>query len=173
MQCHAFSGRQRAKRRSHLLSFRISGSQFYGRHGGIFIDHLHCYELGMKTYLYHHSIPFQDTDMAGVVHYTRILGYAELAEHAFLLELGIPPISKSSGLPKVHTECDYLRPLRFADDITIELSLIKFSPKSIHWGFQITVNDEISSKGKLITAHVDVNGNPSEMSTQWQSLLGK
>ncbi len=37
VQCHAFLGRQRAERRSHLLSFRISGSQFYGRHGGIFL----------------------------------------------------------------------------------------------------------------------------------------
>lgn len=136
-----------------------------------FIDDLHCYELGMKTYLYHHSVPFQDTDMAGVVHYTRILGYAELAEHAFLLELGIPPISKIGGLPKVHVECDYHRPLRFGDYITIELSLIKSSPRSIQWGFQITANDEISAKGKLITAHVDMNGNPSEMPQAWQQLL--
>ncbi len=111
--------------------------------------------------------------MAGVVHYTRILGYAELAEHAFLLELGIPPISKSGGLPKVHVDCDYLRPLKFADDITIELSLIKSSPRSIQWGFQITAKDEIAAKGKLITAHLDVNGAPSEMPTQWQSLLGE
>ena len=62
----------------------------------------------MKTYLYKHCIPFQDTDMAGVVHYTKILGYAELAEHAYLADLGIEVISNKGGLPKVHVECDYL-----------------------------------------------------------------
>lgn len=127
----------------------------------------------MKTYLYHHKIPFQDTDMAGVVHYTRILGYAELAEHSFLLELGIPPISSSGGFPKVHVECDYLKPIRFNEEIVIELTLMKFSPRSIHWGFQIMVSDTISVIGKLITAHVDTAGKASEMPADWQLLLGQ
>lgn len=127
----------------------------------------------MKTYLYRHSIPFQDTDMAGVVHYTRILGYVELAEHAFLKQLGIPPISKTGGFPKVHTECDYLRPLRFEDEISIQLTLAKSSPRSLHWGFIISVNDEISAKGKLITAHVNAKGKPCEIPTEWQSLLSE
>ena len=127
----------------------------------------------MKTYLHHHSVPFKDTDMAGVVHYTSILGYVELAEHAFLKQLGIPPISERGGLPKVHVECDYLSPLRFGDDVLIELSLAKLSPRSIHWGFQVTVNDKISAKGKFITAHVDASGSPSEMPLHWQSLLAE
>ncbi|MEZ7956830.1 MAG: thioesterase family protein [Rubritalea sp.] len=127
----------------------------------------------MKTYLYQHSVPFQDTDMAGVVHYTRILGYAELAEHAFLTKLGITPISKSGGLPKVHVECDYQSPLRFADDVTIELSLIEFSTRSIHWAFKITTNDKIAALGKFSTAYVGADGKPSEMPSHWQSLLGK
>jgi acyl-CoA thioester hydrolase len=127
----------------------------------------------MKTYLYQHRIPFQDTDMAGVVHYTRILGYVELAEHAFLLELGISPISSSGGFPKVHVECDYLRPLRFTEKIVIELTLINCSPRSIHWGFQIMSSDEIPAKGKLITAHVDGDGKACEMPADWQRLLGQ
>ena len=134
----------------------------------VFFYFLLRYETGMKTYLYHHCVPFQDTDMAGVVHYTRILGYAELAEHAFLLELGILPISASGGFPKVHVECDYLR-----DEIVIELTLIQCSARSIHWGFQITANAEISAKGKLITAHVDTTGNACEMPVDWQSLLAE
>ena len=111
--------------------------------------------------------------MAGVVHYTSILGYVELAEHAFLLGLGITPITESGGLPKVHVECDYTRPLKFADEISIELTLIKTSPRSIHWKFQITANGEISADGKLITAYVDAGGNPCEMPADWQSLLSQ
>ncbi len=127
----------------------------------------------MKTYLYKHSIPFQDTDMAGVVHYTRILAYAELAEHAFLKELGISPISSSGGFPKVHVGCDYLRPLRFEDQISIQLTLAKLSSKSLHWGFEISVNDKLSAKGELITAHVDATGNPCEIPAEWQKLLSE
>jgi acyl-CoA thioesterase FadM len=82
-------------------------------------------------------------------------------------------MSQSGGLPKVHVECDYLRPLRFADEISVEISLIKYSPRSIHWGFQITAKGEISAKGKLITAHVDASGNACEMPEGWQTLLSK
>lgn len=127
----------------------------------------------MKTYLYDHCVPFQDTDMAGVVHYANILGYAELAEHAFLRELGIAVISKGGGLPKVHVECDYLRPMRFGDDVAIELFVLKCSGKSIHWGFQMKVTGELTAKGKLITAYVDGEGRPGEMPREWQSLLAE
>ncbi|MGJ8655348.1 MAG: acyl-CoA thioesterase [Akkermansiaceae bacterium] len=127
----------------------------------------------MKTYLYHHCVPFQDTDMAGVVHYSRILGYVELAEHVFLRELGIPPISKNGGLPKVHVECDYMRPLRFGDELGVELFLLKCSARSIQWGFEISVHGEISAKGKLITAYVDSAGRAGEMPAEWQVLLGE
>lgn len=127
----------------------------------------------MKTYLYQHCVPFQDTDMAGVVHYTRILGYVELAEHAFLQELGVSPISKDGGLPKVHVECDYLRPLRFGDELDVEIFLLKSSARSIHWGFEISVSGDISAKGKLVTAYVDSRGKPGEMPAEWQGLLGE
>lgn len=124
-------------------------------------------------------MPFQDTDMAGVVHYTHILGYAELAEHALLSKIGISPISEKGGFPKVHVECDYLQPLRYGDDIQVHLSLDKLSARSLHWRFEITVEDKISAsisasisaKGKLITAHVDSSGSPCEISAEWQKLL--
>lgn len=127
----------------------------------------------MKTYLYEHCVPFQDTDMAGVVHYTRILGYAELAEHAFLRELGIVVISADGGLPKVHVECDYVRPMRFGDDVAVELFLLKCSERSVHWGFEMRVGGEICAKGKLVTAYVDAAGKPGEMPGEWQGLLAE
>ena len=111
--------------------------------------------------------------MAGVVHYSKILGYAELAEHVFLLDLGIPPISKNGGFPKVHVECDYLRPLRFGDEITIQITLAKSSTRSLHWGFEISVNDDISAKGKLVTAHVNAQGKATEIPAEWQRLLSE
>lgn len=109
--------------------------------------------------------------MAGVVHYSRILGYAELAEHAFLKELEIPVISKQGGLPKVHVECDYLSPIRFGDDLQVALSLLKCSDKSLHWGFEISVCGKPSAKGKLITAYVNKEGVSAEMPSEWLDLL--
>ncbi len=131
----------------------------------------------MKTYLYKHCIPFQDTDMAGVVHYTRILGYVELAEHAYLSDLGIDAISNKGGLPKVHVECDYLFPLRFNDMVEVRLLLNKCSTKSLHWEFEITLKGKdflegkLCAKGKMITVYVNAQGEATNIPTEWFVLL--
>jgi len=131
----------------------------------------------MRTYHYDHIVPFQDTDMAGVAHYISILGYVELAEHAFLKELGISPISEKGGFPKVHVDCDYSRPLRFGDVIRVSLTLSEYSSRTLHWEFDIAEYDEASgnivASGKLVTTFVDSQGKSIEMPKDWQGLLGE
>jgi len=139
--------------------------EFYGRHGGF------LFLSDMKTYIHEHRIPFQDTDMAGVVHYTSVLGYVELAEHAFLAELGIEVISSEGGLPKVHVDCDYLYPLKFGDRADVYLTLSKCSHRSLHWQFEIKVGEEYCAKGQMITAYVNVKGESSKLPADWLRLL--
>ena len=125
----------------------------------------------MNTYVYEHRIPFQDTDMAGVVHYTSVLSYVELAEHVFLGELGIEVISESGGLPKVHVDCDYLSPLRFGDLVNVCLTLSKCSQRSLHWRFEIKVSNTCCAKGAMTTAYVNAQGDSSAIPAMWLELL--
>jgi len=125
----------------------------------------------MNSYRYEHQVPFQDTDMAGVVHYTCILGYIELAEHAKLASAGIEVISSKGGLPKVHVSCDYLSPLRFGDLLEVELLLVRCSAKSLHWSFIIRCNNKDCAKGEMVTAYVDERGKSIRIPKEWDTLL--
>ena len=67
---------------------------------------------------------FSDTDMAGIVHHAVFYRYMESAEHAFFRSLGLSvrrprPLPQSVG--RVHTEADFSAPLRFEDEVEIQL----------------------------------------------------
>ncbi len=129
------------------------------------------FPLFMKPYRYKYRVPFQDTDMAGVVHFTRILGYAELAEHACLDELGIAVISEQGGFPKVNVECDYLSPLKFGDTVEIELSLGEILERSLHWGFDITTGGKLCARGRFVSVYVNSMGESTGITSEWKNIL--
>ena len=70
-------------------------------------------------------VEFADTDMAGMLHFTNFFRYMEEAEHAFYRSLGfsvhVPMCQGSIGWPRVHAACDYVKPLRFEDEVEIHL----------------------------------------------------
>ena len=78
-------------------------------------------------------VEFSDTDMAGIVHYSNFFRYMETAEHGFFRSLGHsvvmdkfePPV----GWPRVRAACEYVQPLRFEDEVEIQL-LATFSNSS-------------------------------------------
>jgi len=84
-------------------------------------------------------VEFSETDMAGIVHYSNFFRYMEVAEHAFFRSIGFsvmprkvdPPV----GWPRVHAECDYRRPIRFEDEIEIQMYVTKKKSKSLTYGF--------------------------------------
>ena len=84
-------------------------------------------------------VEFNETDMAGIVHYANFFHYMEAAEHAFFRSMdfsiwsqGIqPPV----GWPRVHAECDFKSPLRFEDEVEVHLLVAQKKSKSITYHF--------------------------------------
>ena len=85
-------------------------------------------------------VEFSETDMAGIVHFANFFRYMETAEHAFYRSLGFsvvlqhhnPPL----GFPRVHAECDYLKPLRFEDLVDIHLLVREKKAKALSYLFR-------------------------------------
>ena len=85
-------------------------------------------------------VEFSETDMAGIVHYSNFFRYMETAEHGFFRSLGYsvimdhfdPPV----GWPRVHAECDYRQPLRFEDEVEIQLLVSEKKSKSLSYVFK-------------------------------------
>ncbi len=85
-------------------------------------------------------VEFSETDMAGIVHYSNFFRYMETAEHGFFRSLGYsvvmdqfdPPV----GWPRVRAECDYRQPLRFEDEVEIQLLVSSKKSKSLSYVFK-------------------------------------
>ncbi len=85
-------------------------------------------------------VEFNETDMAGIVHYANFFHYMEAAEHAFFRSLGFsiwtqhvePPV----GWPRVHAECDFKSPLRFEDEVEVHLLVAEKKSKSLTYRFR-------------------------------------
>lgn len=86
-------------------------------------------------------VEFSDTDMAGIVHHAVFYRYMESAEHAFFRSLGLsvaPPKTASSvGWPRVHTEADFSAPLRFEDEVEIQLLVAEKKSKALTYAFRL------------------------------------
>jgi len=97
--------------------------------------------VGMAVHWRHRRrVEFSETDMAGIVHFSNFFRYMESAEHAFFRSFGhsvtLNEMNEMMGLPRVQASCDYRHPLRFEDEMEIQLSILELKNRSIRYGFR-------------------------------------
>ena len=99
------------------------------------------------------KIEFADTDMAGIVHFTRFFVFMETAEHEFLRSLGTNVVTEwegnKIGWPRVAASCEYLSPLRYEDEVDILLWVSRKGTKSLTYQFHFTHNEKDVARGQL------------------------
>jgi YbgC/YbaW family acyl-CoA thioester hydrolase len=121
---------------------------------------------------YVRKVAFQDTDASGWVHFTKLLAYAEEAEHDYLRKCGIAVITKAGGgWPRVNVACDFRSPLIFQDSIEVILAIAKIGESSAEWRFEISKDDKVAASGTMITVKVDGTGKPEAITTAERKLL--
>lgn len=85
------------------------------------------------------TVAFSETDAAGIVHFSNFFRYMEDAEHAFLRSLGLSVHRDQggdmTGFPRVSAQCDYRKPLRFEDELTITVTVATKTDKSVTYDF--------------------------------------
>jgi len=119
------------------------------------------------------EVAFPDTDASGWVHFSKILTYAERAEHDFLATSGISVFNRGKGgWPRVKISCEYRRPLEFQDKIEVLLALEHIGGTSLCWKFEILKNGgELAARGEMVTVKVDHNGAVAPLSDEERKIL--
>lgn len=101
------------------------------------------------------KIEFVDTDMAGIVHFTRFFVFMETAEHEFLRSLGTSVATEWNGdkigWPRLAASCEYLSPIRFEDEVDIHLRVTKKGAKSLTYEFHFTHQGQDIARGQITT----------------------
>src|SRR4051794_27042027 len=91
------------------------------------------------------SVRFQDVDAAGIIFFPKILEYFHDAFMAMLaaagLDLKVILADGSWGMPLIHAEADYLRPLRFGDPIVVEIAVVRLGDRSVTIGHRAKTSD--------------------------------
>ena len=109
------------------------------------------------------EITFGDVDSAGIVYYPRYGHYFHVAMERFFreaLDFPYPRLldQERIGLPTVRLETDYLKPLRYGDEATIEVSLESLGSSSVVWLFKIlTQTHEAATTGRVVTVALDID----------------
>ena len=102
-------------------------------------------------------VQFSDTDMAGIMHFANYFRFMERAEHAFFRSLGFSvidsavPKDERVGWPRVHASCDYLAPLRFEDEVEVEVLIEEVRTRSLRYLFRVrrAVDGMLAAEGRI------------------------
>jgi 4-hydroxybenzoyl-CoA thioesterase/acyl-CoA thioester hydrolase len=97
-------------------------------------------------------IEFVDTDMGGIVHFSRYFIFMETAEHEFLEALGTSVAldldGKQIGWPRVSVSCEYRSPARFGETLDIHLSVRRKGKKSMTYEVEFRVDERLVAVGR-------------------------
>jgi YbgC/YbaW family acyl-CoA thioester hydrolase len=97
-------------------------------------------------------VEFADTDMEGIIHFSRFLIYMETAEHQYLNAIGSSVATRVDGQrlgwPRLAVGCEFLRPVRFEDTVEIRLLVLRKAAKAITYGCEFRHRGELVARGQ-------------------------
>jgi acyl-CoA thioester hydrolase len=97
----------------------------------------------------HRRVYFYECDGAGIVHFSNYFRYMEEAEHGLWRESGLSIVRKDLGVgfPRVAASFEYHSPLRFEDEIDIQIRIVGISNRSMTYTCAITRGGESIATG--------------------------
>lgn len=120
------------------------------------------------------TVRFGDVDLAGFVYYPRQLHYCHVAmEEFFARELGLDYArflsDHGQGLPTVHLEADFRRPLHYGDRLEIEVVVERLGESSIHWLFRLLRDgaEPPTAEFRVVTANMDAETRTKRPLPEW------
>ena len=120
----------------------------------------------------HARVAWVDTDAGGRIHFTAAFRWAEAAETALMRRLGFVE-GKWSDYPRRKVEAEYLRVLRFEDEIEIRLKVDKVGRTSVTYAWTIAKDGEPHVKGRHTVVHVDGEGRPAPLEDDVRASLDR
>jgi YbgC/YbaW family acyl-CoA thioester hydrolase len=117
-------------------------------------------------------VAWVDTDAGGRIHFTAAFRWAELAETALIRRLGV--LDEGWGdYPRRRVEAEYLKVLRFEDEIEIRLRVEKVGRTSVTYSWTITKDGDPHIKGRHTVVHVDGEGHPEPLADTVRAALDR
>jgi YbgC/YbaW family acyl-CoA thioester hydrolase len=120
----------------------------------------------------HARVAWVDTDAGGRIHFTAAFRWAELAEIALMRRLGfLDP--EWGDYPRRKVEAEYLKVLRFEDEIEIKLRVDNVGRTSVTYAWTIAKGGEPHVKGRHTAVRVNGEGRPEPLDDGLRAALDR
>lgn len=113
-------------------------------------------------------VEFVDTDAGGRIHHTAALRWAERAEHQLLRSLGRSELAR---FPRRRLEVDFLAPLRFGDELVVEIAASAVGRTSVTYAWRVLKDGVTCVEGTTTCVHVDDAGLPCPVPPDLRAAL--
>ena len=108
-------------------------------------------------------IRFGDTDPYGVVYFASYFRYCHHGIEEFLRHAGLPPQhffrnqEEGFGLPVVGAACDFMRPVKYGDQLRLSVSIVELKAKAVTFGFSFyhQDDDQLVAQGQATIVAID------------------
>jgi YbgC/YbaW family acyl-CoA thioester hydrolase len=110
-----------------------------------------------------------DTDAGGRIHFSNAFRWAELAETGLLRRLGL--LERWGDYPRRHVEAEFLKVLRFEDEIEVTIRVDRVGDTSISYVWTIAKDGEAHITGRHTVVNVDRDGRPEPLAESVRAAL--
>ena len=113
-----------------------------------------------QCFEYQRRVEFHETDLAGIVHFSNFYRYMETAEHEFMRSLGHSIQGQIDGAeigwPRVSASCEFRKPARNDDVLTIRVFIRELRTRSVRYEFEffIDVSEPPIATGSIVVVCV-------------------
>ena len=112
-----------------------------------------------------HEIPirvrYSEADPMGFLHHSQYFSYFEVGRmELFRAQGGDYREMESRGLfmVVVHIECDFKRPARFDDLLTLTTRVVRLTPAKLEHAYELRRGEELLAQARVVLACVDRDG---------------
>jgi YbgC/YbaW family acyl-CoA thioester hydrolase len=115
-------------------------------------------------------VEWADTDASGKYHNTVAFKLAEQAETRLLTALGLAD-EIYGRLPRVHMSVDMTEPLRFNDEVEVELRVEEVGRTSLAYAFAIRREGTEVASGRMVAVLLRASGEKQEWDPRHREIL--
>jgi acyl-CoA thioester hydrolase len=119
-------------------------------------------------------VAFDEVDMYGIVHHSKLLVYLERARIALFTSEGMTPGSLEDtgfGLVVVEANVRFRTPALFADDLVVETSVERLSPVTVTLAYRVVRGSDVILTGTTRLAAVGRDGKPTRLPDLGKQIL--
>jgi YbgC/YbaW family acyl-CoA thioester hydrolase len=114
-------------------------------------------------------VAWVETDAGGRIHFSNAFRWAEVAETGLMRRLGL--LEAWGDYPRRHVEAEFLKVLRFEDEIEVGIHVERVGRTSITYAWTIAKDGDVHITGRHTVVNVGRDGRSEPISEQVRAAL--